>query len=120
MSTEAKIYLNIEETRTKADNLHEEWKKTSLTWEDFLKGNEVYNAYSILDKFNDPGTCIQCHKPTGFNNMDDNDAFCQCRYDWPVPQSKPLMTGWICSRCGSSNGPFVSQCPCSRTSTVTY
>lgn len=30
----------------------------------------------------------------------------------PQEEPKPLATGWLCPRCGASNGPQVAKCDC--------
>lgn len=29
------------------------------------------------------------------------------------PSTMHPIGGWVCGKCGASNAPFVSQCPCS-------
>jgi len=42
----------------------------------------------------------------------DADGFCSsCRYNYP-PKQKPVLTGWICPRCGVVHSPFVTECNC--------
>jgi len=98
----------MENERKPEDDLHAQWKETNQTWTDFLK--RIPN----IPDFTDSGTCPYCHKPKGFSNMDNDDTFCKCRYDWPVfPDKRVVMHGWTCTKCGRSLSPFTSECPCS-------
>lgn len=57
------------------------------------------------------GTCSPC----GFDGLSD------ARAPFFSPNLTPPINwqgGWICSRCGASNAPFMVQCTCVRTTYI--
>ena len=53
--------------------------------------------------------CMQCGSElTTGDGIDRICQVCKCKNE----QSRPVLTGWICPRCGVAHSPFVTECNC--------
>lgn len=52
--------------------------------------------------------CMQCGSElTTGDGIDRICQACKCKNE-----QKPVLTGWICPRCGVAHSPFVTECNC--------
>ena len=52
--------------------------------------------------------CIKC----GINELTTGDYSFVCSDCRNKAKEQPILTGWICPRCGIVHSPFVTQCSC--------
>lgn len=66
-----------------------------------------------------PYLCPNCHKPTMYIGDPPGPELCDCWKKAKPLIDLPMTYGWLCSKCGRSNAPWVATCQCGPIATIT-